>query len=96
MPNDLDHLLARLSAAHVASPAGLDEAVMATIAGRREEARRARILAPVRLGAVGLALAVGVAAGGAGAARAMADPAAPGMFSAADALAPSTLLEGRG
>ena len=79
-----------------AAPAGLDAAVLASVAGRRDDARRSRALAPVRVATVGLAMAVGVAAGSAGAARALAEPVQTGVFSAASPLAPSTLLEGHG
>ena len=96
MSHDLDRLLGQLSATSAAAPAGLEAAVLASVAGRREDARRTRALAPVRVAAVGLAMAVGVATGSAGAARALAEPAQTGAFSAATSLAPSTLLEGHG
>lgn len=53
-------------------------------------------LAPVRVGAVSLALALvlGTGVGGLTAASAVAAP-KPSIFASADALAPSTLLEGR-
>jgi hypothetical protein len=96
MSHDLDHLLAQLSSGGAAAPAGLEGSVLATIAGRREDARRARTLAPVRLALVGMASAIGVAAGGLGAAAAVAEPQPAGPFSAHSNLAPSTLLEGGG
>ena len=96
MSHDLDRLLQQLAATPAAAPAGLDAAVLASVADRREDARRTRALAPVRVAAVGLAMAVGVAAGSAGAARVLAEPVQTGVFSAASSLAPSTLLEGHG
>lgn len=51
-------------------------------------------LAPVRLAAVGIALVLGTGVGGLTAASAVAAP-RPSIFATADALAPSTLLEGR-
>jgi hypothetical protein len=94
MPHDLDHLLARLAEAETPAPAGFDRGVLAAIAVQREDARRARTLAPVGLAAVGMAVAVGVAAGGLGAAAAVAQPRQLSAFSAHAHLAPSTLLDG--
>ena len=51
-------------------------------------------LAPVRIAAVGIALVLGTGVGGLTAASAVAAP-KPSIFASADALAPSTLLEGR-
>ena len=51
-------------------------------------------LAPARMAAVGIALVLGTGVGGLTAASAVAAP-KPSIFASADALAPSTLLEGR-
>ena len=51
-------------------------------------------LAPVRLAAVGIALVLGTGVGGLTAASALAAPRSS-IFASADALAPSSLLEGR-
>lgn len=52
------------------------------------------VLAPARMAAVGIALVLGTGVGGLTAASAVAAP-KPSIFATADALAPSTLLEGR-
>jgi hypothetical protein len=97
MSPDLDAAFAQLAA----TPAdhGLDlleAAVGRDIAARRREARTLKAMGPIRMAAFGLALAVGVTAGGmAGVARLhTAQPA--GAFAAATQLAPSTLLDGAG
>ncbi|MBW8815359.1 MAG: hypothetical protein JF588_18205 [Caulobacterales bacterium] len=95
MPHDVDQLLGRLAAAEVCAPANLDQAVLAAIATRRADERRARALAPVRMISVGLAMALGVGAGGFAAATAAAESHHLGAFSADTHLAPSVLLEGR-
>lgn len=51
-------------------------------------------LAPARIAAVGIALVLGTGVGGLTAASAVAAP-RPSIFATADALAPSTLLDGR-
>ncbi len=94
MTNDLDHLLDRL--AHEtpdASLVGLEDEVLRGVARRREEARA---MTPVRAASVGLALAVGVAAGGMAAATTGAAAQRLDTFSSSAHLAPSTLLEGAG
>ena len=96
MPHDLDLLLGRLAAADVAVPEDLDQAILATIASRREARRLSGMLAPVRIASVGLAVAIGVSAGGFAAVTAAAEPRQFSTFSSAPHLAPSTLLEGRG
>ncbi|HET6969856.1 MAG TPA: hypothetical protein VFH92_01915 [Phenylobacterium sp.] len=96
MAEDLDRLLGRLSAADVALPGGLDESVLAAIASRREDGRKARALAPVGIASVGLAMAIGVTAGGLAAVAATAEPRQLSTFSADAHLAPSSLLDGRG
>lgn len=96
MSDDLNPMLVRLSAIPVAAPDALEASVLNTIAARREEARRTRALAPVRILSLGFAMVLGVAAGGLAAAQAMALPRQLNTFSAAPHLAPSSLLEGRG
>lgn len=75
---------------------GLEAEIGRTIAARRREARAVKALAPVRIATVGLALALGVTAGGAAAMAAIRTPHPAGPFAAATQLAPSTLLEGIG
>lgn len=95
MSERLDDLLARLAAQPVGRPLdGLESEVARRILIRRKEARTAIALAPVRVASIGLALAMGVTAGGAAATAAIAGPHAYGTFSASANLAPSTLLEG--
>lgn len=94
MSHDLDQLLGRLAAAEVAMPEGLDQAILATIASRREERRLSGLLTPVRVASIGLAVAIGISAGGLAAVAAQ--PRQFSTFSPAPHLAPSTLLEGRG
>lgn len=74
---------------------GLEGDVRGQILIRRQEARTNAVLAPVRVATIGLALAMGVIAGGLTAAAAVAAPRSSGVFSSAADLAPSTLLEGR-
>jgi hypothetical protein len=94
MTNDLDDCVAELAAAPTDRPLDrLETEIGRDIAHRRREARTLRALAPVRLGAVGLALAVGVTAGTAAAMTAMRTAHPAGVFAVAQ-LAPSTLLEG--
>lgn len=96
MSHDLDQLLGRLAAAEVAMPENLDQAILSTIAGRREDRRLSGMLAPVRVASIGLAMAIGISAGGFAAVTAAAEPRQFGTFSSEPHLAPSTLLEGRG
>ena len=94
MTNDLDHMLARLGRLGP-GPAldGFEDLVLRGIARRREDARAARALAPVRAASVGLALAFGMAAGGMAAATTLNAPHQLDSFSSSAHLAPSTLLE---
>ena len=85
-----------LHAADIAMPESLDQAILATIAGRREDRRVSRMLAPVRVLSIGLAMAIGISAGGLAAVTAAAEPRQFSTFSSTPHLAPSTLLEGRG
>ena len=96
MTRDLDSWMAELAAA----PAdrvldGLEDAVASDIAARRSEARTVNALAPVRLATLGLALTIGLGAGGAAALSAV-RTAPAGAFAAVAQLAPSTLLDGAG
>jgi hypothetical protein len=94
MTNDLDHWVADLAEAPIDHRLhGLEAAISRDIAHRRGEARTLKALAPVRLGAVAVALAMGVTAGSAAATAAMNAPHPAGPFAVAQ-LAPSTLLEG--
>lgn len=95
MSDDLDDLLARLAqSASETSLDGLEEAVLGGVARRRESARSARALAPVRAASVGVALAVGMAAGGVAGTMTIGERQRLDTFSSAAHLAPSTLLEG--
>lgn len=95
MPDQLDDLLNRLAReAPDASLEGLEDAVLRGVSRRRDALRAARALAPVRVASIGLALAVGVTAGGMAAAATLAAPHGFDTFSSSAHLAPSTLLEG--
>jgi hypothetical protein len=97
MANDLDHMLAELARQPLdASLDGLEARVLAAVAVRREEARASRALTPIRAASVGMALALGVTAGGMAAATTLSEPHRLDTFSTGAHLAPSTLLEGRG
>jgi hypothetical protein len=96
MSDRLDDLLDRLAAAPIDRGLdGLEADVGRAIRRRRGEVRTTALLAPVRVASIGLALAMGITAGGVTAAAAMAGPHPSGAFSSAADLAPSTLLEGR-
>ena len=95
MSHELDDLLADLAASGPdRSLTGLDRRVLDGIVRSREEARANARLAPLRVASVGLAMAVGVTAGGIAAATTVTEPRQLSAFSAAAHLAPSTLLEG--
>jgi hypothetical protein len=95
MSNDLDELLARLArVTPEASLDGLEDAVLSGVARRRESARAANALAPVRAASVGVALAVGMAAGGMAGTLTATERHRLDTFSSAAHLAPSTLLAG--
>ena len=96
MSERLDELVARLARAPIDRALdNLDAEIGRTILLHRREARTASALAPVRVASVGLALAMGLTAGGAVAVMAPVASPAFGVFSSAGHLAPSTLLEGR-
>jgi hypothetical protein len=91
MSDALDRLIERLAAApadHALD--GLEADVGGGIARRRAEARIAAAMAPVAIASVGLAMALGLAAGAfVASASGLADP-----LSLASDLAPSSLLDG--
>jgi hypothetical protein len=94
MTDNLDDWVAELAAAPADRPLDrLEIEIGRDIAGRRREARALKALAPVRLGAIGLALAMGITAGSAAAMAAVKAPRPAGVFALAQ-LAPSTLLDG--
>lgn len=92
--NDLDSWLTDLAARPIDHGLGSLEAQIASdISRHRQQERAVRALAPARMLALGVALAVGAFAGGAVAASSIHARPAPGAFAAGSALAPSTLLE---
>ena len=96
MSERLDDLVARL--ANAPTDRVLDDLeveVGRSILLRQRDALAVSALAPVRVASIGLALAMGVTAGGAVGAAAMTTPTPYGTFSSSAHLAPSTLLEGR-
>lgn len=97
MSNDLDASLAQLAAEPTDHGLdGLEAALGRDIAARRREARTVKAMGPIRMAAVGLALAVGVTAGGAAGLVTLQTTPSAGAFAAATRLAPSTLLDGAG
>lgn len=95
MSHDLDHLLTGLAQCGPdRSLAGLEASVLGGIGRRREAMRTSAALTPLRVASIGLAMAIGVTAGGMAAARAAVEPRQLSTFSADAHLAPSTLLEG--
>ncbi len=95
MSERLDELVARL--AETPTDRTLDNLEVEIGRGillRRREAKTSAALVPVRVASVGLALAMGVTAGGALAASLVLAPHPYGTFSSSANLAPSTLLEG--
>jgi hypothetical protein len=95
MRDDMDHLLARLAARGPGgSLDGFEEDVLRGIARRREDMRTSRAMSSYRIVSVGLALAIGVTAGGMAAATTATQSRQVSPFSTAAHLAPSTLLEG--
>lgn len=93
MHDELDTLLGQLRAQGLDRDlSDLEVRVQQRMAARRWVAPFSP--APARAAFVGLALFLGVGIGGVTAASAIAAP-RPSLFAATDALAPSTLLEGR-
>lgn len=92
MNDSLDDLLTQLRTQGVDRELGFVER---DVRRHIADARSARAgLAPARMAAIGIALVLGTSVGGLTAASAVAAP-RPSIFASADALAPSTLLEGR-
>lgn len=95
MTLNIDDLIDRLAAGPLdRSLDGLEWDVTRGIARRSADLKAGAALAPVRVASVGLALAMGVTAGGLAAASTVAAPQQLNTFSVAAHLAPSTLLEG--
>lgn len=88
--------MGRLAAADVPMPGNLEQAILATIAERRDDRRLSCVLTPVRVASIGLAMAIGISAGEFAAVTATAEPRQFSTFSSDPHLAPSTLLEGHG
>lgn len=94
MSERLDHLLDRLGASATGrSLDSLEADVMRGLARAEADRRTASALTPYRVVAVGLALAMGVTAGGLAAAGTVERPPQVGALSIGALLAPSTLLE---
>lgn len=97
MTAPLDEMMAQLAGAATDRPLdALEREVSRAIGARRAEARAARAMAPWEAATLGLALAIGLTAGGALATIGVRPPAGEGPLAAATQLAPSTLLEGAG
>ncbi len=94
MNQRLDHLVEQLAAAAPdRTLEGFEAGVSRSIVARRARSRASAALAPVGVASVGLALAIGLAAGGVTAATsATAEPKAQ-TFLIASNLAPSSLLD---
>lgn len=93
MTTRLDRLVKGLAASPVdQSLDHLDFEVGRAVASRVARARIAAAMAPVQIGAIGIALTIGVTAGTLTAAPYAAQPGH--LFDAATRLAPSTLLDG--
>lgn len=91
----VDELLARLAQEPIDRVLeDLDAGIWRSILLLQREARTTSALAPVRVAAVGFALAMGVAAGSAVAIGTFVASPGNGVFSSAGHLSPSTLLEG--
>jgi hypothetical protein len=94
MKKDLDALFAELASSPLDRGLGsLEAQIGLDITHRRQQDLAVRAMAPARVMALGVALAVGAVAGGAVAASSIRAQPAPGAFAAGSALAPSTLLE---
>lgn len=97
MSDRLDELVGRLAMMPPdRSLDGLELEVGRTMARRRAEARASHALTPIRLASVGLAMAMGVTAGGVAASAAIDTSAQGGGMMAGVELAPSTLLGAHG
>ncbi len=95
MNDRLDELLERLPGLPTDRRLdGLEAEIGRSIGRHRREARASAALAPVRFAGVGLALAMGVTAGGAAAMATVMSARPLSVFSSSADLAPSNLLEG--
>lgn len=95
MTLNIDDLVDRLATQPLdRSLDGLEGDISRSIARRRADLKTGAALAPVRVASVGLALAMGVTAGGLAAAGSVSTPQQFSTFSVSAHLAPSTLLEG--
>lgn len=95
MTDRLDQLMAGLAAAPTDRALdGFDAEVASGIARHRAEAKAAASLGPAQLASLGLALAIGVAAGSVAAASAAPPANQFNSFAINPQLAPSTLLDG--
>ena len=92
MNDRLDSLLAQLRDQELDRELGAVEYDVGRVIAHARSARAE--LVPARVAAVGIALVLGTGVGGLTAASAIAAP-KPSIFASAEALAPSTLLEGR-
>lgn len=94
MKRDLDAWMSQLAeAAPDRNLAGLEALIRQDIADLRRQERVVRALAPARIIAMCVAVAIGAVAGGTMAVPALHAPSA-GVFAAGSDLAPSTLLAG--
>lgn len=94
MNQRLDHLVERLAAAPAdRTLEGLEAGVSRSIVARRAQSRVSAAFAPVGVASVGLALAIGLTAGGVTAATSAAAEPKAGSFLVASNLAPSSLLD---
>lgn len=95
MSERLDDLVGRLASAPLdQSLDGFEGEIGRSIAQRRREMKEVVRLAPVRVASIGLALAMGITAGGAAATATLLRPQPLSVFSTSAHLAPSNLLEG--
>ena len=95
MSDRLDELVGRLAGSPPdRSLDGFEAEIGRSIARRRRDLKDAALLAPVRVASVGLALAMGVTAGGAAATASLLKPQPLSVFSSSAHLAPSNLFEG--
>lgn len=94
MTQRLDHLVGRLAAAPADRTLdGLEAGVGRSIIARRAQSRASAALAPVGVASVGLALAIGLAAGGVTAVASASGQPQAQTFLLASNLAPSSLLD---
>ena len=96
MSHQLDTLIHDLAAQPSDYPLDrLEAAVLGVMACQRQAKQATAGLGPVRFASVSLAVAIGLAAGGAAAVSATSTPRQFDVFAIAGHLTPSTLLEGR-